>query len=77
MAAEGNCHHRWTQVGRLALRPDFEGEEGLFANPVYTRFLTSSYKSQLLEINFTTNLNTEPELKEEIDHIMESVHLEE
>lgn len=49
-----------------------------YANsPVYTRFLTTSYKGQLLEINFTTNLTTEPELKEEIDRIMDSVHLEE
>ncbi len=46
-------------------------------SPVYTRFLTTSYKGQLLEITFTTNLTTDPELKEEIDHIMESVHLEE
>jgi hypothetical protein len=46
-------------------------------SPVYTRFLTTSYKGQLLEINFTTNLTTEPELKEEIDRIMESVRLEE
>ena len=46
-------------------------------NPVYTRFLTTSYKGQLLEINFTSNLNTNPELKQEIDHIMDSVHLEE
>ena len=46
-------------------------------SPVYTRFLTTSYKGQLLEITFTTNLTTEPELKEEIDHIMDSVHLEE
>ncbi len=46
-------------------------------NPVYTRFLTTSYKGQLLEITFTSNLNTNPELKKEIDHIMNSVHLEE
>ncbi|CAN5521816.1 hypothetical protein BH20VER1_BH20VER1_23970 [soil metagenome] len=45
-------------------------------SPVYTRFLTTSYKGQLLEITFTTNLTTDPELKEEIDHIMDSVHLE-
>jgi hypothetical protein len=45
--------------------------------PVYTRFLTTFYKIQLLEITFTSNLNTKPELKKEIDHIMESVHLEE
>jgi hypothetical protein len=38
-------------------------------------FLATSYKGQLLEI--TSNLNTNPELKEEINHIMDSVHLEE
>jgi hypothetical protein len=42
-----------------------------------TRFLTTSYKGQLLEITFTSNLNTSPELKKEIDRIMDSVHLEE
>ena len=46
-------------------------------SPVYTRFLTTSYKGKLLEINFTTNLNTNPTLKEEIDKIMDSIHLEE
>ena len=45
-------------------------------NPVYTRFLTTSYKGQLLEITFTTNLTTDPKLKAEIDQIMNSVHLE-
>jgi hypothetical protein len=46
-------------------------------SPVYTRFLTTSYKGQLLEISFTSNLNTDPKLKQEIDRIMDSVHLEE
>ncbi len=46
-------------------------------NPVYSRFLTTSYKGQLLEVTFTSNLNTDPRLKEEIDHIMDSIHLEE
>ena len=46
-------------------------------SPVYTRFLTTSYKGQLLEITFTSNLNTDPKLKHEIDRIMDSVHLEE
>jgi len=46
-------------------------------SPVYTRFLTTSYKGQLLEITFTTNLTTQPELKAEIDRIMDSVRLEE
>jgi tetratricopeptide (TPR) repeat protein len=46
-------------------------------NPVYTRNLTTSYKGQLLEINFSSNLNTDPRLKREIDGIVDSVHLEE
>ena len=37
-------------------------------NPVYTRFLTTSYKGQLLEITFTTNLTTDPKLKAEIEN---------
>jgi len=45
--------------------------------PVYTPFLTTSYKGHLLEITFTSNLNTKPELTKEIDHIMESVRLKE
>lgn len=57
--------------------PMLKGKKDYRHNPVYTRFLTTSYKGQLLEITFTTNLNTEPELKEEIDRIMESVQLEE
>ena len=51
-----------------------KGAKDYRRNPVYTRFL---YKGQLLEITFTTNLNTDPALKEEIDHIMDSVHLQE
>jgi hypothetical protein len=46
-------------------------------SPVYTRFLTTSYKGQLLEITFTTNLNTQPGLKAEIDRIMDSARLTE
>jgi tetratricopeptide (TPR) repeat protein len=61
----------WRYVPRLKGKKDYSH------NPVYTRFLTTSYKGQLLEITFTTNLNTQPALKEEIDHIMGSVHLEE
>src|SRR5439155_10105962 len=57
--------------------PMLKGKKDYSHNPVYTRFLTTSYKGQLLEINFTSNLNTAPELKAEIDHIMDSVHLEE
>jgi hypothetical protein len=57
--------------------PMLTGNEDYSHSPAYTRFLTTSYKGQLLEITFTSNLNTNPELKQEIDHIMDSVHLEE
>jgi tetratricopeptide (TPR) repeat protein len=57
--------------------PMLKGTEDYSRSPVYTRFLTTSYKGQLLEITFTSNLNTNPELKHEIDRIMDSVHLEE
>ena len=57
--------------------PMLKGAKDYSRNPVYTRFLTTSYKGQLLEITFTSNLNTNPKLKEEINHIMDSVHLEE
>jgi len=57
--------------------PMLKGKKDYSHNPVYTRFLTTSYEGQLLEITFTSNLNTNPELKQEIDHIMDSVHLEE
>ena len=48
-----------------------EGTKDYSHSPVYTRFLTTSYQGQLLEITFTSNLNTDPKLKEEIDHIMD------
>jgi tetratricopeptide (TPR) repeat protein len=57
--------------------PMMKGKKDYRSNPVYTRNLTTSYKGELLEINFTTNLTTDPELKEEIDKIMASVQLEE
>jgi len=57
--------------------PVLKGKKDYSRNPVYTRNLTTSYKGQLLEITFTSNLNTKPELKEEIDHIIDSVQLEE
>ena len=53
------------------------GKKDYSHNPVYSRFLLTSCKGQLLEINFTSNLNTSPGLKKEIHHIMDSVHLEE
>ena len=57
--------------------PMLKGKKDYSHNPVYTRNLTTSYKGQLLEINFTSNLNTDPTVKAEIDRIMKSVHLEE
>src|SRR6266481_2455176 len=57
--------------------PMLKGKKDYSHNPVYTRNLTTSYKGQLLEINFTSNLNTDPKLKKEIDQIMNSVHLDE
>jgi tetratricopeptide (TPR) repeat protein len=57
--------------------PMLKGGKDYQKNPVYTRFLTTSYKGQLLEVTFTSNLNAKSELKEEINHIMDSVHLEE
>jgi len=57
--------------------PMLKGTKDYSHSPVYTRFLTTSYKGQLLEITFTSNLNTAPELKKEIDRVMNSVHLEE
>ena len=56
--------------------PVLKGTKDYSHSPVYTRFLTTSYKGQLLEVTFTSNLNAAPELKQEIDRIMSSVHLE-
>lgn len=61
----------WRFVPMLKAKKDYRN------SPVYSRFLTTSYKGQLLEINFTSNLNIDPSLKDEIDHIMDSIHLEE
>ena len=66
--------HKWADWSFV---PMSKGKKDYSHNPVYTRNLTTSYKGQLLEINFTSNLNTDPKLKQEIDHIMGSVHLEE
>jgi hypothetical protein len=57
--------------------PVMKGKKDYSHNPVYTRNLTTSYKGQLLELNFTSNLNTDPKLKHEIDGIINSIHLEE
>ena len=57
--------------------PMLKGKKDYRNSPVYSRNLTTSYKGQLLEVNFTTNLTTDPALKDEIDKIMSSVRLEE
>jgi len=57
--------------------PMLKGKKDYSYNPVYARFLTTSYKGQLLEITFTSNLNTDQKLKQEIDYIMDSVNLDE
>jgi hypothetical protein len=81
-----DSHIRWLKKDMVTINgrqwadwsfvPMLKGNKDYSHNPVYTRNLTTSYNGQLLEINFTSNLNTNPELKKEIDHIMESVHLE-
>lgn len=57
--------------------PTMKGKKDYRNSPVYTRNLTTSYKGQLLEVNFTTNLTTDPALKDEIDKIIASMQLEE
>jgi hypothetical protein len=57
--------------------PMLKGKKDYRNSPVYSRNLTTSYKGQLLEVNFTTNLTTDPALKDEIDKIISSVRLEE
>jgi tetratricopeptide (TPR) repeat protein len=52
--------HEWAD---WSLVPMLKGKKDYSHNPVYTRNLTTSYKGQLLEINFTSNLNTDPKLK--------------
>jgi tetratricopeptide (TPR) repeat protein len=64
--------HKWADWRFV---PMLKGKKDYQNNPVYTRFLTTSYKGQLLEVTFTSNLNTNPELKKEIDRIMDSVQL--
>ena len=58
--------------------PMLKGKKDYSHNPVYTPLPNDFLqRSELLEITFTSNVNTAPELKQKIDHIMDSVHLEE
>jgi tetratricopeptide (TPR) repeat protein len=82
-----NSHLEWLHKEIVAINgwkwadwsfvPVMEGKKDWRHNPVYTRNLTTSYKGQLLEVNFTTNLTTDPDLKDEIDKIIASMRLEE
>ena len=53
--------------------PMLKGKKDYRNSPVYTRFLTTSYQGNPLEIPFSTNLNPQPALKETLDHNMDSV----
>ena len=64
-------------MGRLVLRPHEKGNEGLSEQSGLHAFPNDFLQRQLLGIMFTSNLDTDPKRKEEIDHIMDSVHLEE
>ena len=77
MAKERHRDDRCRKWADWSFVPMLKGKKDYSHNPVYTRNLTTSYKGQLLEINFTSNLNTGPKLKQEIDRIMDSVRLEE
>src|SRR5207248_10007125 len=56
--------HKWADWSFV---PMSTGKKDYSHNPVYTRNLTTSYNGQLLEITFTSNLNTSPDLKQQID----------
>ena len=63
--------------GDWSFVPVMTGRKDYSHNAVHTRNLTTSYKGQLLELNFSSNLNTDPKLKHKIDGIIDSVHVEE
>jgi len=61
----------------ITLRAKIATVRRLWSNDLQLTTAAVSLLTQLLEINFMSNLNTKPELKQEIDHIMGSVRLEE
>ena len=65
---------QWVDLRYIAPRAKAKNpRDGL----LYTRFLATSYKGQLLEITFTSNTDENPVLKDKIDQAMDSVRLEE
>ncbi len=66
---------RGRQWADLRFVPTPKGGKDYQKSPLYTRFLATSFEGQLLEIHFTTNLETDPALKAKIDRTMDSVRL--
>ena len=65
---------RWADLRYIAPREKAKNpRDGL----LYTRFLSTAYEGQLLEITFTSNTDEDPALKDKIDRIFESVRLKE
>jgi hypothetical protein len=65
---------QWVDLRYIAPRANAKNpRDGL----LYTRFLTTSYKGQLLEITFTSNTDENPLVKDKIDRTMDSIRLEE
>jgi len=65
---------KWADLRYIAPRKDAkDARDGL----MYTRILATSYRGQLLEIMFTSNTDENPVVKDKIDHVIESVGLEE
>jgi hypothetical protein len=63
---------RWADLRYIAPREKAKNpRDGL----LYTRFLSTSYEGQLLEITFTSNTDEDPALKDRIDRIFDSVRL--
>lgn len=65
---------KWADMRYIAPRKDAkDARDGL----MYTRILATSYGGQLLEVMFTSNTDENPVVKDKIDHVIESVGLEE
>jgi hypothetical protein len=64
----------WVDLRFIGLRDGAKNDrDGL----LYTRFLATSYKGQLLEVSFTSNTDDNPKTKDAIDRMVDSVKLEE
>lgn len=63
---------KWVDLRYIAPRENAKNErDGL----MYTRFFSTSYGGQLLEITFTSNTDPSPGIKDKIDKVIESVQL--